>query len=197
MPRPKGTPRLLRHKASGLAYARFNGETKYFGRWPAGLKVPPAGVREAFERYLSEWLIRVRIPHEGANAAGSFPFACEHSLPTSVGFWNDQRMATTAKIVDVAKTKLIPLSEAQAYLPPSRVSSRRSARTLYDWYRHGVKVRQGEGLPPKTVKLRIVRVAGLIYTTIEWINEFIAAQNPPQPPYSDAETEAILREAGI
>jgi hypothetical protein len=99
-------------------------------------------------------------------------------------------------MVDVARTKLIPLNEVQAYLPPSRVHTRRSARTFYDWYRHGVKVRQEEG-PPRTVKLRIVRVAGLIYTTVEWINEFIAAQNPPESPYTDAETARILREAGI
>jgi hypothetical protein len=47
------------------------------------------------------------------------------------------------------------------------------------------------------IKLRIVRVAGLIYTTIEWINEFIAAQNPPESPHTNAETARIRREAGI
>jgi integrase len=64
MPRPKGTPTLCRHKASGLAYASFNRKRKYFGRWPEGLKEAPPEIREKFERYLAEWLVQARTSPE-------------------------------------------------------------------------------------------------------------------------------------
>jgi integrase len=49
-------PQLKHHRGVEQGYARFAGRLKYFGRWPRTHRQPPRAVRDAFERFLADWL---------------------------------------------------------------------------------------------------------------------------------------------
>lgn len=54
------TPLLRRHKAAGQAVVTLSGRDVYLGAWPAGVRKPPAQVREAYDRTIAEWLANGR-----------------------------------------------------------------------------------------------------------------------------------------
>src|SRR4051812_46089604 len=49
-------PTLRHHKPSQQGVVTLSGHDHYLGRWPAGTKKPPAGVRDAYDALVAEWL---------------------------------------------------------------------------------------------------------------------------------------------
>jgi integrase len=60
------TPSLRRHKPSGQAVVTLDGKDHYLGPWPATLRKPPPGAREAYDRLIAEWLANGRRPPDPA-----------------------------------------------------------------------------------------------------------------------------------
>src|SRR5262249_20749181 len=57
-----GVPGLRRHKPSGRAVVRLNGDDHYLGPWPDGLKEAPPEARAAYDVLIARWLAGRREP---------------------------------------------------------------------------------------------------------------------------------------
>ncbi len=56
----KSPPSLRRHKPSQLGVVTLNGHDHYLGHWPENQKMAPAGVLEAYDAIVAEWLANGR-----------------------------------------------------------------------------------------------------------------------------------------
>lgn len=76
----------------------------------------------------------------------------------------------------VATPEYVPLSEVPNVIPGRRPGKKLSIGTVWRWCRRGVH---------GGIRLRAVKVGGTLYTTREWILEFVRALN------SDADVEPV------
>ena len=81
---------------------------------------------------------------------------------------------TPAPTFDITKVTLIPLREAAQYIPSCKRNKNLGNTLLYRWANHGISTKHNG-----TVVLETRKIGGGRYTTVQWINEFIAATQPP------------------
>lgn len=97
-----------------------------------------------------------------------------------------------ADALDILHTAFITLAQAAKFFPSNRTQDKHiNFKVLYRWIHQGLP--DGNG---NRVKLQARKVSGTLYTTVEWVNEFLA-QTAIIPVKPEAKAEATLTQAGI
>ena len=85
---------------------------------------------------------------------------------------------------DVVSEKLISFAQAAAMFPSSRRDRPVSPSCIWRWFRHGVRLANGQ-----VVRLEAVKVAGRHLTSVEAVRRFVASQQIDDAAVPDRPTE--------